>query len=279
MYPSDSMQMKVMVGVICLSHTPRFGKAKQLLIYSHYYLILNYANPLGLLHVVWSVTGMLGVGTISTLLTNAYYIRRIHYPSVSNPNQVGNSNYFLTLGTACLWLVQCGNVSTTCHLSVLMNRGFSMAFRLFDMYVLYNVAIERAADLPMPEAVAIISSRITSLLGFATYSWLLMGGLATDAVTDAVLAATLTYLLKQRQQRNGYNSSLVEKLMMYAIALKPNDFIDMGIFLVFKKLWLNLRKPAPEHARVYQLKDLSSGSSGSSHNPQSIIMDPKKPVV
>ncbi|TFK31575.1 hypothetical protein BDQ12DRAFT_729429 [Crucibulum laeve] len=173
----------------------------------------------------------------------------------------------------------------------------------FDMYVLYGVAIERAADMPISTAVAVISSRITSLLGFETYSWLLMCALATDAVTDAVLAATLTYLLKQRQQRNGYNNSLVEKLMMYAvstgaitsltaigsvvaIALKPNDFIDMGIFLVFKKLypntllvWLNLRKPAPESTRVYQLRDLSSGSSGSSHNPQSTIIDPKKHMV
>ncbi|TFK31581.1 hypothetical protein BDQ12DRAFT_739924 [Crucibulum laeve] len=97
-----------------------------------------------------------------------------------------------------------------------------------------------------------ISAIHTSLLDYPSFSWIIIWGLASAAVTDVVLTITITYFLHQSRTGFDKTDTLIDKLMAYAVstgfitsmtgvaclicvAVMPTKLIYMSIHFVLKK--------------------------------------------
>ncbi|TFK31579.1 hypothetical protein BDQ12DRAFT_716915 [Crucibulum laeve] len=221
-YQSDGLSLKLTVGSLWVFDTIHTAFCVHL---CHHYLVSNFANPLGLLYSVWSLSGTVGVGAAITLIANAYYVRRIYI--------IGNKNKILTAVTILLSGLQFGVALAA---SIISSRiKFLPDFPKYSTnpcgvqwIMIWGLSVNTATDIVLA----------------GSLMYLLQKGRTGYQKTDSIIDKLMTYTMS-----TGLITSITATVCLISVVTMPTQFIYMAIHFVLKKLysnsllvWVNSRK-------------------------------------
>ncbi|KDR69647.1 hypothetical protein GALMADRAFT_145371 [Galerina marginata CBS 339.88] len=185
----------------------------------YHYVILNYFNPLALLHVTWSVIMALGVSFLIILLVHLFYVRRVYHVSRKNIPLV-----------ALLTALSLGHFATGIEATV-------NAFKLASLNVISTgspgilvASISLAVATDVLTAASLSFYLHTSRSGIESTDTL-VNKLLAYAINNAILTRSATYA-SVKIYLTWYLFSLFDIVVLIFVIVEEGNLVYVAIFQI-----------------------------------------------